>query len=1376
MDLTFFNPRSQSEADFIASFVARVSTLEFFVRQLRQLSQGKAASHQLIVAPRGFGKTSLLRRIAIAVRAEDALRKRYLPLSFREEQHNVISLDVFWRNCLQSLLEAREEEQASDLELDGIDAAWARLTPRQTLPRDAQDGDPAWQEFNQRCIQLGRRPILLIDNLDTLLAGLGKDHQWALREMLQRSDGPVVIAAASRYPESTHDQNAAFYDFFRIQTLNRLENPEVLLCLRTLAHHRGEAGKPVLVLLDSDPGRVAALNTMAGGNPRTLGVLYGVLESHMSTDVLSQLSAMLDTFTGWYQARTEELPMQARAVFDALALNWDPMTAAAAGQATGLETVVVSSQLSRLEKLGYVEAVALSHRGKGRSGFQVVERFFNIWYLMRNGPRRARQSIKFLTVFLQSCFSAPERRSLGRRVLGVAGIDPGYALALASTFRGGRMRERLLQKANTAASQLIAASEYQAVIRSMQLPPTRPADVTDDQMALDNEPQSELSAKLQTGQDLMTEGRNAEAIVVFDGVLSRWGQASDLALRESIALALDNKGFCLGQLGRVDEAIAVYDSVLSRFDAARELTLRRHVAQALYNKGVALGQLGRTEEEIAVYDSVLSRFGEASEVGLREQVANALVNKGVTLGQLGRSEEGIAVYDSVLSLFGEASEPALQEQIARALVNTGNALGRLGQSEKAVAVYDSVLSQFGTARELPLREQVAFALVNKGVTLGQLGQSEKAVAVYDSVFSRFGTALELPFREQVANALVNKGVTLSLLGRSEDAIAVFDSMLSRFGEARELGLREQVANALVNKGVTLGQLGRIEEAIAVYDSVLNRFGEASELGLREQIAQALVNKGVTLGQLGRSEEEIAVYDSVVGRFGEASELALREQVANSLVNKGITLGQLGRGEEEIAVYDSVLSRFGVASELALHEQIAQALLNKGFTLGQLGRSEEGIAVYDSLLSRFNESSELDLQIAQALVNKGFILVQLGRIEEGIAVYESVLSRFGEASELPLREGVARALVNKGSAFGRLGRSEEAIAIYDSVLSRFGEASELPFREQVASALVNKGITLGLLGRNEDEIAAYDSVLSRFGEARELALREQIAKALLNKSVALRQLGRNGEDIAVYNSMLSRFGESRELALREMVVRVEMGRANFLLEFGQVDEAEVVLRSGIKRLPKNASLWNSLGNLLLDAKGDPAGAVAAYLQGLAVANSSDNSAMLNANCAYVLALHMGDKLRAQEHIQYALAADAMDFTVAGRHLLAALLMSNQADAVDWSAMFKGIGRAVESGDAGLWTNFMDDLQRLLWFVIAHQRGNALREWMDAEDYPLRQAPLYHAVVAAIEGEEHLLVINPETRAPAKRIFDGIARRLQLYAVESKKEPHRRTRGT
>ena len=606
MDLTYFNPNSQKESDFLASFVARQNTLDFFLKQLRLVQAGQLARHHLIVAPHGFGKTSLLRRIAISVRTDAELHAHFIALRFREEQHNVISLDVLWRNCLQSLSEAREDEGAPQKELDELDAAWAAHGPRQGLARDEQDGEPAWQALHARCEGLNRRPLLLIDNLDTLLAGLSPNHQWGLRKRLQSDDGPVLIAAASRYPESTHNQDAAFYEFFRVQPLDKLDNQEVFSCLRNIAEHRGSAGQHVLTLLDKDPGRVAALNTLAGGNPRTLSVLYGVLESHMSADMLSQLSAMMDTFTGWYQARTEELPMQARAVFDALALNWDPMTAAALGQATGLDTPAVSSQLTRLEKTGYVEPVALSKRGKGRSGYQVSERFFNIWYLMRNGPRRARQSIRFLTTFLQSCFSTTECQSLARAALDDRESDPGHTLALASSLRDGRLRHRLLDQASARSNEAGQANEYVALIDGLR---------------------NEGRRERQAGQaDRAMVGAEAE-IRADDELIAQHGGSVNPTLREQVARALVSKGIRLGALDHSEQAVEVYNEVDARFGAATEPALREQVARALFNKGFRLGALGRSEQEVEVYNEVVARFGAATEPALREQVARALFNK-----------------------------------------------------------------------------------------------------------------------------------------------------------------------------------------------------------------------------------------------------------------------------------------------------------------------------------------------------------------------------------------------------------------------------------------------------------------------------------------------------------------------------------------------------------------------------------------------------------------------------------------------------------------------------------------------------------------------------------------------------------------------------
>src|SRR5574340_1571740 len=64
-DITHFNSGTQKEGDFLRNFIARNDVLQFFLAQLRSTQAGQSAKHHLIIAPRGYGKTSLLRRIKI---------------------------------------------------------------------------------------------------------------------------------------------------------------------------------------------------------------------------------------------------------------------------------------------------------------------------------------------------------------------------------------------------------------------------------------------------------------------------------------------------------------------------------------------------------------------------------------------------------------------------------------------------------------------------------------------------------------------------------------------------------------------------------------------------------------------------------------------------------------------------------------------------------------------------------------------------------------------------------------------------------------------------------------------------------------------------------------------------------------------------------------------------------------------------------------------------------------------------------------------------------------------------------------------------------------------------------------------------------------
>ncbi len=755
-NLGLYNAGMLGDANFVSAFVARHDKLERLVAALRGIADGDIEEHPIIIGARGMGKSTLLRRLAIAIDEDAALAEHFMPLRFREEQYNVTSLDAFWRNCGEAL------------------AGWCESHGRQALA-DRLDRDvetPVWRDpeaagaaFRAACDEIGRRPVLLVDNLDLILDALPSLQQWALRRALQDRSGPVLVGAATRLPSQGADREAAFYEFFQPQFLEALSFDETRHCMRALAGLRGAAGAPVIAILDREPGRLQALHTLTGGNPRVLVVLYYLMERGGSETPFQDLEALLDRLTPYYKARVEEYATtQQRAVIDAIALNWDPITSHALAAVTGIEVTTISSQLNKLRKDGFVEEVATSG---ARAGYQICERFLNIWYLMRHGTRKTVQRLKWLTVFLSRFYTRDELEGMADNARKASGMlwHPDYREAV-----------------------LAAWEEVQAG--------TADADVGDARAA-------ELRIFYKDMEDairFVQKADHAGALRCLDAGLDRANDLGASGLRGLTASALLLKGLTLGALGRSGEAIAVFDLLIVRDCEADAVELRVRVARALFNKGVALNVLGRTEEEIAVYDQLIAREGAAGAVELRVEVAKALFNKGISLRTLGRSEEAIAVYDQLIARDSAAGAVELRLEVAMALFNKGYALGALGRVEEAVTVYDQLIARDGAADAVELRVQVAKALVNKGAVLIVLGRIEEAITAYDQLIARDSEADTVALREQVAMALVAKGIIFRALGRSEEAILVYDQLIAQDGAADAVELRVLVARAFVGKG------------------------------------------------------------------------------------------------------------------------------------------------------------------------------------------------------------------------------------------------------------------------------------------------------------------------------------------------------------------------------------------------------------------------------------------------------------------------------------------------------------------------------------------------------------------------------------------------
>jgi len=394
--LAHFNPDLQSKEDMKRGFIARQSLLNRMLDDLRRETGQSAPQHKLIVGQRGMGKTSLLRRFRYAVEDDAELGRIWLPLIFPEEQYNIARLSDFWLNCLDALGDALEE--------GGDEAAAERIDDlRDNLPKDeAQRSAAALALLLGQSQALNKRLILLIDNLDIVLERLSA-QDWEIRRIISAEPRLLLIGATSRAIPTAYDYGRAFYDFFRVHELKGLSEQETRDVLRQLSGLRGQP--QVAKILDTAPGRIRALHSLSGGNPRTVVLLYEVLETGFDGDARHDLERLLDLYTPLYKARFEEFAPQAQQVIDALAIHWDPMLAGQLAEAMRLGVNTASAQLTRLYEQGMVEKVALYEEKK--QGFQIAERFFNIWYLMR-ASRRVRRRLVWLVRFMEAWFEESE--------------------------------------------------------------------------------------------------------------------------------------------------------------------------------------------------------------------------------------------------------------------------------------------------------------------------------------------------------------------------------------------------------------------------------------------------------------------------------------------------------------------------------------------------------------------------------------------------------------------------------------------------------------------------------------------------------------------------------------------------------------------------------------------------------------------------------------------------------------------------------------------------------------------------------------------------------------------------------------------------------
>lgn len=395
--LNLYNPATLGAEQLLREFIDRKGLLERILDIIRQNTPDKPQQHLIVIGPRGMGKTMLLCAIRHRVNGDTALNAEWLPISFHEEQYGIGDLADFWLEAIRHLESAlNRPSQAADELLDHPDDDLA---------------ERAEARFFELLAESGKRALLLVDNLNDIFAAIRVEeslHQ--LRALLMEDSRLMLVGTATSYFTEITDVSQPFHDFFRTFSLERLNQEELETVFRTLADANNDPTVPQI--LEKAPERVQALRILTGGNPRLAKLGYRILREGLDGDVRRDLERLLDECTPFFKHRIEGLAKEGRRVFDAIARRWDPVTVDDLKKELRKPSNYISAQIKRLVDEGFIEEASGTEKKKR---YQVAERFYNIYYLMRYN-REGREKLRWLVAFMKVFYTWRDYRNWVERL------------------------------------------------------------------------------------------------------------------------------------------------------------------------------------------------------------------------------------------------------------------------------------------------------------------------------------------------------------------------------------------------------------------------------------------------------------------------------------------------------------------------------------------------------------------------------------------------------------------------------------------------------------------------------------------------------------------------------------------------------------------------------------------------------------------------------------------------------------------------------------------------------------------------------------------------------------------------------------------------
>lgn len=373
-----YNPGFLEPAELIEQFVVRTFELDALDAIVRGNATASINQHVLIIGPRGSGKSMLACRVDARIGEDAALRAAWRVIRLGEELPTASSPGELWLDALQRLVDETDDpvlrEDVQSLRREPDDT---RLEAR------------AFSRLMDFADAARRKLMLVVENLDALFdeRQMGTGAGWSVRQRLQTEPRLMLLGTATVRFDAMENADAPFFEMFQLIVLRPLNREQ---CQRVWCAVTGR---------DLSIEEARAVQILTGGSPRLVATMAQFNADRPADRLMDGLLELMDDHTAYLKACIEDLPVQERKAFIALADLWKPSSAGEVAERARMEGNAASVHLRRLVNRGAVEEAG--QIGRVRL-YQVTERLFNIYHLLRHraGPdQRVRALLEMMRVF-----------------------------------------------------------------------------------------------------------------------------------------------------------------------------------------------------------------------------------------------------------------------------------------------------------------------------------------------------------------------------------------------------------------------------------------------------------------------------------------------------------------------------------------------------------------------------------------------------------------------------------------------------------------------------------------------------------------------------------------------------------------------------------------------------------------------------------------------------------------------------------------------------------------------------------------------------------------------------------------------------------------